>query len=59
MFPVEMKVLGTELFASRDLNPATACCMEAYNPTVGSTDALMVESSTAEGSPGTVGKVKV
>jgi len=58
MFPVKMKVLGTELPAGRDLKPATDCCMEAYNPTVMSTDALTAESSTVEGSPGTVGKFK-
>jgi len=58
MFPVKMKVLGAELSAGRDLNPATACCMEAYNPTVMSTEALMAESSTVEGSSRTVGKVK-
>jgi len=58
MFPVKMKVLGTKPSVGRDLKPATACCMEAYNPTVMSADALTAESSTVEGSPGTVGKVK-
>lgn len=58
LFPVKMKVLETEPSAGRDLNPTMACWMEAYNPTVMSAAALTEESSTVDGSPGTLGKAK-
>ena len=59
MFPVKMNVLETELSAGRDLNPTMACWMEAYNPTVMFAAFLTAESSTVEGSPGTLGKARV
>ena len=56
LFPVKIKVLGTESSAGRDLNPAMACWMEAYNPTVMSAETFTAESSTEEMSPGTLGR---
>lgn len=53
-----MKVLGTELSDGRDLNPATACWMEANSPTVTSAAVFTAESSTVARSPGTFGKAK-
>jgi hypothetical protein len=58
LFPVKMKVLGTEASAGRVLNPATASWMEAYNPTVMSAESFTAESATVEGSPGTSGRAK-
>ena len=56
---MKMKVLGTELSAGRDLKPATACWMEANNPTVISAAVFTAESSTVAGSPGTFGTATV
>jgi hypothetical protein len=53
LFPVKMNVLS-EPSAGRDPNPAMACSMAAYNPTVMPAPSFRAERSTLVGSPETL-----